>query len=168
MAFVNEWITHEDIALYQMHEDWKITRRPFEVIDGHDCYIHGAFPNLNLDVYLDVDFEVKSDFTIDRERVCYLRHGGSGNPAMGVMGESYYMLYWQGHRTYIAITRKKTQETDQANLIAYMQINLVQVYLPDALTDQKDEVLQLFKEAMDVYGESGGYSRYTYHQTYSF
>ena len=168
MAFVNEWISHEDIALYQMHEDWGITRRPFEVIDGHDFYICGVFSNLELDVYLDIDFEVKRDFTIDRARACYLRRGGAGNHAAGARGENYYMLYWKGHRAYIAITRKKTQETDQANLIAYTQINLVQVYLPDALTDQKEEVLEIFKEAMDVYGESGGHSRYTYHQTYSF
>ncbi len=46
--------------------------------------------------------------------------------------------------------------------------NLEKIFCQENIEHEKNVILELIKEALDVYGESGMLSKYTYHNKYNF
>lgn len=156
MAFVNEWISPEDIKQYELHKDYEETRNP-------QRFVGGVYSNLKINEGLK-----SNQWTIDREQGVYLRRGGRGHLDDGDGGYNYFLLNWKGCRLYPAVLSEKTRETDNVSKVAFYKKNLARDFIPQELSTHRAEILSLLKEALIVYGELGMHSDYTYQLTFDF
>ncbi len=170
MAFANEWITPEDVQKFDMLKD--------------ERKVGGEYGNLKIDPRLlssyvmtknDIMFEEKwgtwmkhvQDFTVDRERDCYLRYGGKGYLDF-YPGLTFFMLNWRGRRVYFSIRREELRESDHETKTAYDKVILEGISMPDEFKTLETEVLTLIKEALAAYGDAGMRSNYKPSQIFSF
>lgn len=156
MAFINEWISPEDIEKYELSKDYEGARNPKRFVGGN-------YSNLK------IREDLKSNqWTIDREQEVYLRRGGRGRLDDGDSGYTYFLLNWKGTRIYLFMTSEKMQETNNELKIAYYRENLVRDFIPLELEGSRAEILNVLKDALIIYGELGMHSSYTYQLTFGF
>jgi hypothetical protein len=188
MAFVNEYITPQDVLRFDMQQDWELIQQPIiERPDGKKEHFTGTFVGLILEDFLMVGSEqLKSiilkenndqskkylsmrDFAVDRERDIYLRFGGRGREAWGDLGVHYYMIYYKGHRIYFSVLYESNLElSDPENKVSAYTLFLKQIVIPKGLEVSSDSILLLIKNAIQVYESSGARSKYHYILDFQF
>lgn len=92
----------------------------------------------------------RSHWTIDRSRDVYVREVGSDREELG--RHKYYTLYWKG-----ALLNAKLEVHGAANLMDFgdPDYKLLNIDIPPALADQRDEILQDLKDALTAFGGGG-------------
>jgi hypothetical protein len=177
MAFVNEYITPQDVLQFDMQQDWELIQRPIiERPDGKKEHFTGTFSNLILDEMLlasTTDADSKKcpsmqDFTIDREKEIYLRYGGRGREAWGDLGFTYYLLYFKGYRIYFSVLYESSLELSDSEKLSAFTLFLKQIVIPNGLEVSSDSILLIIKEAIQVYESSGTRSKYHYILNFQF
>lgn len=156
MAFVNAWITPEDIEKYHLDQDYERSKGRI-----------GIYENLKFHYAGEEKF-----WAIDREKESYFRHAGTGNRGLGMgePGHNYFLLKWKDYYLFPIVKREKNQETNKEKKIAYYDCFLIndQYFIPQELIKFKDEIFHILREALDCYGEIGIISTYKYELTFKF
>lgn len=84
-----------------------------------------------------------SSWTIDRDRDCFLLYNGMSHD---LPFQYFFILYYLGKSTKITVDVKGNgQSPERVNLTNY-EVRYVE--LPDAIKDKKDEIVQIFSEAV--------------------
>lgn len=125
MAFVNEYVSDEDVKKYGLEE---INRR-----------------------YSKVDIPGRYSWTVDRERNIYLRKMRSDKDAFW----EDFTFFWQGELLAVRLSEEGTAIRGGTGTTRWKLIHLV---LTDSLTDRRDEILAVLKEALRAYKTAGVYS----------
>lgn len=154
MAFVNTWITPEDVEKYELKQDYEVAKHRI-----------GVYSNLKISEIIH-----GNQWTVDKGRDLYLRRGGRGNAAFGVgeINHHYFLLNWRGHYLFPVIKYEENCKDDKEKKISYLDCILIGEFIPQNLNDFKFEILQSLKEALDCYGAMGIISNYKYKLTFKF
>lgn len=162
MAFVNEWVTPQDVLQFDMQQDWELIQQPIiERPDGKKERFTGTFSNLRLGI--------RKEFTIDREQEIYLRFGGRGREAWGDLHVHYYMLYYKGYRIYFSVLYESNSALDdREKKISAYTLFLKNIVIPNGLEDSRESTLLLLKDAIQVYESSGLISEWRYIVDFKF
>ncbi len=137
MAFMNEFVSPEDVEKYHLAE---IDKR--FIVGGTNA----------------------RDWTIDRERDVYLRnvaHGGGGDP--DIRNQTEWTMYWQGELLVLRLDlldgRGERGEPGWSHwqLVWFCGTS----GLPGHLKAQKEQILDSLKEALVTYKDFGVYSTNT-------
>lgn len=152
MAYENAWITPEEVEKYQLDQDYERSK-------GH----YGLFTNLIIS-------KTDNQWTVNRENYHYLRRGGAGNRMLdiGTPGHEYYIFKWQGYYLFPVIRHMKNKENDAVNKIAYGDVFLEQLLIPEELKLYESSILEELKNAFNIYGESGMGSSWDFVYNFKF
>ncbi|HSH72871.1 MAG TPA: hypothetical protein VK974_07425 [Methylophilaceae bacterium] len=130
MAFINEYVSDEDIKKYKFDEKF--------------MYRHPEYKSLPA--------FFKPYWAIDRERNTYVKWINGANPAIEDIVWKDFELYWEGSSFIFRLTHAKGCSkvfTDDPYLIVW---NLIKMTPADLESNLKEKVLALFKEGLQVYG----------------
>ena len=158
MAYENAWITPEEVEKYQLDQDYERSK-------GY----YGLFTNLEITKF-DRDYKNTRDWTVNRENYNYLRWGGVGNRMLGIgtPGHGYYIFKWQGCYLFPVIRRVKNKENDALNKIAYSDVFLERLLIPEELKLYESSILEELRDAFNIYGESGMGSSWDFVYNFNF
>ena len=137
MAFVNEYVSEEDIKKYNLEEDW-IRRNPHYRTQGRPT-------------------SCPLKWTIDRERnIYFMIIGGVGAREANDLGIPCALI-WQGKE--ISVTLKLAKgSSDNLNKNPFIRVwDLINIGTSNVEMVSDKEILQTLKEALTVYGYSGAH-----------
>lgn len=136
MAFVNEYVSEEDIKKYKLEEDW-IRRNPHYRPEGRPA-------------------SCPLKWTIDRDRNIYFMVVGGGGSEANDLGMPC-ILNWQGKE--ISVTLKLAKgSSDNLNNAPFMRVwDLIKIGASRLEGISDKEILQTLKEALTIYGYSGAH-----------
>lgn len=132
MAFVNEYISDEDVKKYDLEA---IDRR--NIVGGTSA----------------------RDWTFDRERDIYLRNVGRRGRDQEVSHQLIWNLYWNRELIEVAIDLVGSTGGIGEHCSAHWRIR--HINFPTQLRDQRDEILASLREALLAYKDGGVFSRST-------
>lgn len=152
MTYENAWITPEEVEKYQLDQDYERSK-------GH----YGLFTNLIIS-------GINDRWTVNRENYNYLRRGGSGNRVLGIgtPGHEYFTFKWKSYYLFPVIRRVENKENDAVNKIAYSDVFLEQLLIPEELKLYESSILEELKDALTVYGEMGMGSSWDFVYSFNF
>ena len=166
MAFIETKITPEMIAKYDMQKDYLIVKnhchKDYYAYGEKDHY-WGAKPQ----VYTNLENPETRDIIINEQKDCYLRYGCLGfTEIIGTTAHTYYLLYWRGQRIYFVI-RTEFQKIDEENKIYHCTLHLYQALSLQPIVFNT-ELLQVIKDAVNMYEQNHNFSGWQYINTFNF
>ena len=152
MTYENAWITPEEVEKYQLDQDYERSKE-----------YYGLFTDLIIS-------GINDQWTVNRENYNYLRWGGVGNRMLGIgtPGHEYYIFKWQGCYLFPVIRRVKNKENDALNKIAYSDVFLERLLIPEELKLYESSILEELRDAFNIYGESGMGSSWDFVYNFNF
>ena len=152
MTYENAWITPEEVEKYQLDQDYERSKE-----------YYGLFTDLIIS-------GINDQWTVNRENYNYLRWGGVGNRMLGIgtPGHEYYIFKWQGCYLFPVIRHMKNKENNAVNKIAYSDVFLEQLLIPEELKLYESSILEELRDAITVYGESGVRSSWDFVFNFNF
>jgi hypothetical protein len=136
MAFVNEYVSEDDIKKYKLEEDW-IRRNPQYRTKGRPS-------------------SCPLKWTIDRERNIYFMVVGGGGSEANDFGTPC-ILNWQGKGISVVLKLAKGSSDNLNNHPFIIVWDLVNIGPSQLEKISNKEILQTLKEALMVYGYSGAH-----------
>ena len=138
MAFVNEYISEEDIKKYNLEEDW-IRRNPQYRPEGRPT-------------------SCPLKWTIDRERNVHLMDISYGGRADDGLPGRRFRLDWDG-KSFLCWLEYGAGRSRKYNEVPYIIVwNLVSITPHDLHKVSREQVIQWLKEALIVFGDDGANS----------
>ncbi len=152
MTYENAWITPKEVEQYQLDQNYERSKE-----------YYGLFTDL-------IILGINDQWTVNRENYNYLRWGGEGNRMLGIgtPGHGYYMFKWQDYYLFPIIRRVKNKENDTVNKIAYSDVFLEQLLIPEELKLYENSILEELRDAFNIYGESGMGSSWDFVYNFNF
>ncbi len=154
MTFVNAWITPEDVEKYHLDQDYERSKGRIGIYTNLEIIFAGRGPQ----------------WTVDKENGSYLRYGGTGNRALGIgqPRHRYFLFKWEKYYLFPDIKREKNNVEDDENKIAFLDVYLMNEFIPSNIQSDKEETIKDLKEALTCYGEVGLKSNWLCELTFKF
>jgi hypothetical protein len=133
MAFVNEYVSPEDIKKYKLDEQF--------------LWCHREYTSLPSDF--------QPSWTIDRARNIYLMATGMANPAREAESWFAFLLNWDSKEFLIKLEKGPGSEKLNESPFLICWNKVVSIYPSGLATEEMEKILGMLREALAVRGYDG-------------